>query len=302
MNNLRRVQVSDEITIYSNLKNNSNVVAFERAEGLVLIDTFLFPKHNTELFDRVVPTDKNREIILINTHSHSDHCYGNKVFQDVGATVISHKLFEQTISSEKRMILAGKTYKSLPRRVPSPDITFDGSLALPHYDLELLHTPGHTLDSITVYSTNDKILVTGDNTLGSYDDYFVLPYIYWGGLLELKESLEKILTLEVETVIPGHGAPLGKDKLEQDLFYLNTLQNKFSSIKELLNQDSIRNLVFSQETSFFNDDFLGDLIEKHLSIESCLCPTVHQKIGIQEIHSLNIKRLILNFYSNYKEE
>ena len=70
--------------------------------------------------------------------------------------------------------------------------------------LEILHTPGHTGGSISIYSKNDNIVFTGDtlfqNTYGRTD----LPT---GSEIDIINSIKnKLLVLPEETIVyPGHG-------------------------------------------------------------------------------------------------
>ncbi len=71
------------------------------------------------------------------------------------------------------------------------------------FSLRVIHTPGHTEDSVTFYSSKDKIAFVGDTIfLGS-----IGSTIYPGGNgKDLKESItQKIFTLPDETVLlSGH--------------------------------------------------------------------------------------------------
>jgi len=66
---------------------------------------------------------------------------------------------------------------------------------------EIIHTPGHSSDSICIYCEQDNILLAGDTPLiinstnGSYDRSFV-------------EALEKICSRDIQAIYPGHGMPL----------------------------------------------------------------------------------------------
>ncbi|MFQ5425380.1 MAG: MBL fold metallo-hydrolase [Phycisphaerae bacterium] len=68
-------------------------------------------------------------------------------------------------------------------------------------DFEVLHTPGHSHDSICLYCEQDGVLFCGDTPLliqtggASYEDDFV-------------RALEHLATLNIETVYFGHGPPL----------------------------------------------------------------------------------------------
>lgn len=66
---------------------------------------------------------------------------------------------------------------------------------------EIIHTPGHSSDSICLYCEKDGVLFAGDTPLiinsanGSYDKSFV-------------QALEKICSRDIKAIYPGHGLPL----------------------------------------------------------------------------------------------
>ena len=64
--------------------------------------------------------------------------------------------------------------------------------------LEVLHTPGHSADSLSFYDRDRRILFSGDTILGKGTTLVkdLGPYM---------DSLEKLLALAPETICPGHG-------------------------------------------------------------------------------------------------
>jgi len=69
---------------------------------------------------------------------------------------------------------------------------------------EVIHTPGHTGDSICLYCEQDSVLFAGDTTLsittanGSYQKDFV-------------EALRKVARREIKKIYPGHGDPITRN-------------------------------------------------------------------------------------------
>lgn len=94
----------------------------------------------------------------------------------------------------------------LPTRY-SPLYTLDegrGVPHLPHWDL--ITTPGHTPDSICLYNSEEGILVSGDTILNMRGSGELNNFCT--DCEKIKESFQKLLTLKIKTVYPGHGAPL----------------------------------------------------------------------------------------------
>src|SRR5215208_4076599 len=70
---------------------------------------------------------------------------------------------------------------------------------------EAIGTPGHSPDSVCLL--HERILFTGDTVLGE-GSVFIAPGE--GSLSSYLESLEKLLTLELDAICPGHG-PVVRD-------------------------------------------------------------------------------------------
>ena len=73
-------------------------------------------------------------------------------------------------------------------------------------DLQILLTPGHSPGSICLYWQDKRILITGDvvfyGSIGRTD----FP---GGSIATLRQSIEKLSSLEVEYLLPGHSTEYG---------------------------------------------------------------------------------------------
>jgi alkyl sulfatase BDS1-like metallo-beta-lactamase superfamily hydrolase len=92
-----------------------------------------------------------------------------------------------------------------------PTRTFSGdqlSLTIAGVRLQLLHTPGETRENIAIWLPDKRVLMAGD------DFYRAFPNLYpmRGGRLRPPEpwiaSLEKMLALNAEHLVPGHTRPV----------------------------------------------------------------------------------------------
>ena len=75
-------------------------------------------------------------------------------------------------------------------------IVFDG------FEIDVMHTPGHTMGSVCYIVENDRVLISGDTlfcmTAGRTD-------LYGGNEEMMIESLKKLIALEGDyRVLPGH--------------------------------------------------------------------------------------------------
>ena len=149
-----------------------------------------------------------KPIVVINTHYHWDHVWGNWCFP--GATVISHSLcrvlidkhWDEDLEQNKQHVIDGDVHKKLP------DLVFLDKLYFPDDGVSIFHTPGHTKDCISVYDERDRVLYAGDN-IGDTDEE-ILPVIdtdpgTFNRLISLYD------TYDFDVCISGHNKPQGKD-------------------------------------------------------------------------------------------
>jgi glyoxylase-like metal-dependent hydrolase (beta-lactamase superfamily II) len=102
---------------------------------------------------------------------------------------------------------------SMPARkfvIPTnPDRTLKGGevINVGSFELEVLATPGHAPGHICLYERNKKLLFSGDTVLLEITPNVGMhPQSGENPLDDFKKSLETLLGLEVNFVLPGHGS------------------------------------------------------------------------------------------------
>lgn len=101
-------------------------------------------------------------VIVINTHYHWDHIWGNA--SAPGGLIVSHKLCPGLIERNWSAMLEAKSgYRQGETALRLPDLVFDRELYFAEDGIRLIHTPGHTEDSISVLDEQDRVLFAGDN-------------------------------------------------------------------------------------------------------------------------------------------
>lgn len=137
---------------------------------------------------------------IVNTHSHPDHTGGNKRLKELtGAEIVIHRDDAERLANPAPFVLQIFQCEASP---PADKTVEDGDrIEFGNQHLTVLHTPGHTLGGICLYSpgfviTGDTLFVQG---LGRTD----LP---GGSFKVLARSIKtKLFTLPEETVVlPGH--------------------------------------------------------------------------------------------------
>jgi hydroxyacylglutathione hydrolase len=141
---------------------------------------------------------------IINTHSHFDHIGGNGYFID--ARVAIHES-DADVVEKGDMKLSYADYfdgKLTPRKVDTRLKEGDTVNAGP-FELEVIHTPGHTPGSVCLYDKKSGTLFSGDTVFSDGVGRTDMP---GGNERKLRESLEKLSSFEVRRLLPGHGEPL----------------------------------------------------------------------------------------------
>ncbi len=141
--------------------------------------------------------DKNIDRIIL-THRHIDHVGdAKKLSKELNATLYAPKKEAEALrKADDRTILAGNfgmDFTPLDVKNLEKD-TYSG--------FEILSTPGHTEDSISLYHKEEKVLFSGDTVFangsaGRTD----LPT---GNKKQLVNSIERLSKLAVKSMYPGH--------------------------------------------------------------------------------------------------
>jgi len=234
---LRRDRVSEDIFVFvSDLYVQVTSTVMLTEEGALVVDAMPFPSEAREIIAFIearLGPDSVR--YLINTHHHADHVYGAYLFP--GAEVIGHDSCRELLAR-----LGPASLARAKQQTPSlaevalrlPDMTFQEEMHvhLGHRHLHLLHTPGHTPDSISVYETSERALSAGDLAMP-------VPHIVTGDVAQFRASLLRIQALEPDFVVQGHGDVLLRgevgEMVEGHLHYLDAITER---VRELLERNA----------------------------------------------------------------
>jgi glyoxylase-like metal-dependent hydrolase (beta-lactamase superfamily II) len=154
---------------------------------------------------------------LILTHHHTDHIAGNQFFMPV--EIVAHEYCRQEMLKmaattsglwAKREGWADGTEE---RRIVPPTTTFSAGKMTYHYGstiVEILFAaPAHTWGDVMVYLPQHKILFPGDIAF-----HYVAPFAQNAHVTKWIEVVDRIVdTMDVETIVPGHGPIGGKREL-----------------------------------------------------------------------------------------
>jgi glyoxylase-like metal-dependent hydrolase (beta-lactamase superfamily II) len=199
----------ESMTVFERGWLSSNNVLFVDSARTTLIDTgYAAHAHQTLALLRQKLGARPLNAI-INTHLHSDHCGGNALLQQTYAceTLIP--------SSEARAVREwdedALTFRATGQRCER--FSFTGTiengmtLTLGGIDWNVLGAPGHDPHSLMLHSPEVRVLISAD-ALWENGFGVIFPELEGeSGFAEERAVLDLIAGLDVDIVIPGHGAP-----------------------------------------------------------------------------------------------
>jgi len=117
-------------------------------------------------------------------------------------------------SNRARRRPSAEVGKALGLRLLRPDHRLENDQTLPGFpNWRVIHSPGHSWDSVCFYHTPSRSLVSGDTVLGSRArGQLVHPAIY-ANPATLRRTMRTLKVLAPTSVYPGHGSVLRGDEL-----------------------------------------------------------------------------------------
>lgn len=194
----------------------ANCWLVKEPDGLTLIDTGT-PANAIELI-RLIETLQAPLKRIVITHAHPDHAGSAKQISQIkGAQVIAHPddipFLQGKPMSElpgfwicRSLLKAGEllniaTPPVIPELSECRENDFIGSL-------QVLHSPGHTPGSISLWSETEGILFSGDNICTNWQFLHIGNSIFTLDSMRQRQSIEFYTKLPVKLLLPGHGPAL----------------------------------------------------------------------------------------------
>lgn len=193
-------------------------------EGNVIIDTSiaLRARQHVRLL-KAVNAGPVKYIIL--THAHGDHTGGIPLWKSAETKIVAQENHVEFMHYQTR--LAGffsqrnAAQFALPRpparewagnygATIAPNVLFRDKyeFELGGTRFELYATPGETPDHLTVWIPEHKAAFIGDNYYASFPNIYTLRGTQPRWALEYVNSLNKVMSLKPELLLPSHGGPI----------------------------------------------------------------------------------------------
>lgn len=196
-------QVQDDLYVIYNDFVPGNVTVLITDEGLLLVDNkYAIDYDNIVALLATVTEQPIRYVV--NTHYHGDHSGGNASMQAVNAEVFAAD------NARVKMVEIGQT--------GLPNVTIDdhvriyvGGKAVDLYQFGRAHTDG----DVVVLFPEHGVLAAGDMFTYGENVPQLIDYSGGGSARAWPGTLDAVLQLDFDTVVPGHGDVTTKEEMSK---------------------------------------------------------------------------------------
>ena len=220
-----------------------NTIMITTPEGVVLFDTGLVLQSASQL--RLLKDEVSDATVryIVLSHSHADHIGGTRFWMDEGTDIIAHTEFEeeQRYLSELEPYQFGRNrtlFPWLPTWEDRPDIEmmrYGGvvpTITVDDWDtyrftlgetvFEVIGAPGaEGADNVVLWLPQQKILISGDffgPQFPQFPNIFTMRGEKIRKPIEYIKSLDRLIALEPEVIIPSHLDPtLGAENIREGM-------------------------------------------------------------------------------------
>ncbi|MBN1642677.1 MAG: MBL fold metallo-hydrolase [Anaerolineae bacterium] len=223
---------SSRVIAFVRPQEGANASLVETDAGPVVVDTTSCAGDMQCLLDSVGKRATDVQLV-INTHQHSDHTWGNQLFS---CPILAHRLCHAAMAAnlegawqierirasiaargESDPAWADEMRKIAGLQVTLPTDLFDDRRAIEvgGVRIDVIHAGGHTPGSSVVWLPNERVLFAGD--LLFVERY---PFIGDADIPDLIAVLKRLPAYGAEAIVPGHGPLCGEAGVRAMLAYV----------------------------------------------------------------------------------
>jgi cyclase len=219
---LELVKLKDDLYVIHGAYVPGNVTALITNEGVILVDDDFEVDHEN-LMAKLREVTNQPVKYVINTHYHGDHSGGNAKLQADGTLAVA------SVAARSRMVAANQSGLVNITIEPRGAVHLGGKVAEIYW-----FGRGHTDGDVVVLFPQHRTLAAGDLfTAGEGLPQFV-DHNGGGSQKEWTATLDKVLELDFETVVPGHGNVVNKQALRE---YRGTSQRMTDALSRMVRQN-----------------------------------------------------------------
>lgn len=202
-------------------------------EGVLVVDSRYTPELARQLLDGIRSVTDAPIRYVVNTHYHPDHVWGNSVFKEEGAVIVSQTQTRADIEKYSPLYLEyyrearQEAYEQLKDvTIVLPDTTFDDefSIDLGGVEVMLRHFgPGHTAGDCVVLIPKEKIMFTGGLAANGYHPNLGDEGADFDNWIA---TLIRLGKMNMRYIVPSQGLVSGPEVLETCRAYFETLRDR----------------------------------------------------------------------------
>jgi hydroxyacylglutathione hydrolase len=193
-------------------------------DTITLIDTGLASSPKEAIFPYLKNLDRNADEVshIVLTHTHGDHFEGvPSILKVADAQVYVHELGKPRI-----LDLASRTSFD-PSKVET--VNHGDVLKLGNHEMEVLHTPGHSVDSICLVDRKLGVCVSGDSIQGFGEER---PLLFYSSIA-YTNSMQRLSREPIKILLMGHPFPLSEQGVVRGRSVKAILQESLRAVEHL---------------------------------------------------------------------
>lgn len=201
----------------------------------VLVVDANFPWGARQILPQIKATTDKPIRFVLNTHYHGDHAYGNAIFVDAGAMIVSSEATDEearTRGADGWTKWNDQAHSLKDTREEFASLTFSDRLVFDDgtQRVEFIRLgPAHSQGDTVAYLPKQHIVATGDICVTwAHGNNTGDPGGSYKGWLA---ALDEMISWGVTTVVPGHGPVAGADALQAQRAYLDGMWTKVQAAK-----------------------------------------------------------------------
>ena len=200
---LELIKLQNDLYVIHGAYVPGNVTALITNEGVILVDDDFEVDHDN-LMKKLREVTQQPVKYVINSHYHADHSGGNAKLQADGTIAVA------SVAARKRMVDANQPGQVNITVEPRGAVHLGGKVA----DIYWLGR-GHTDGDIVVLFPQHRTLAAGDLFTNGEGLPQLVDHAGGGSQKEWTATLDKVLALDFDTVVPGHGNVTNKQGVRE---------------------------------------------------------------------------------------
>ena len=200
---LELIKVKDDLYVIHGAYVPGNVTALITNEGVILVDDDFAVDHDN-LMKKLREVTNQPVKYVINTHFHNDHSGGNAKLKAEGTIAVA------SVAARTRMFAASPQDSVNIAVEPRGAVYLGGKVAEIYY-----FGRGHTDGDVVVLFPHDRTLAAGDLFTHGEGLPQLVDHAGGGSAKEWTGTLDKVLALDFDAVVPGHGTVTNKQAVRE---------------------------------------------------------------------------------------